>query len=37
MWQRQALQELSRTIDMEEILERAQELLRKIVQLEEHL
>jgi hypothetical protein len=35
--QRQALQELPRKLIMEEILEHANDLLKKILQLQEHL
>jgi hypothetical protein len=37
MRQRQALQELPRTLTMDEILENANDLLKKILQLQEHL
>jgi hypothetical protein len=35
--QRQAIQELPRTLTMDEIRERANDLLKKILQLQEHL
>jgi hypothetical protein len=37
MRQRQALQELPRKLVMEEILEHANDLLKKVLQLQEHL
>jgi hypothetical protein len=37
MRQRQTVQELPRTLEMDEIIESANDLLKKILQLQEHL